>query len=115
MRRLVALILMTLALVACQPDKTPVLDDGLAGYDPNGGEIARAACEAKGGSYTQAGKSSGRICVEQTGEGLKACKTGTQCSGMCLARSGTCSPLKPLFGCHDILTDNGSRATICID
>lgn len=108
-------LLAVLTLAACQPDPEPVLDDGLAGYDPKGGEIARAACEKKGGSYTKAGASSAMVCVEQTGEGTKACKNGTQCQGLCLARSGTCSPLKPLFGCHDILTDNGSTATICID
>ena len=40
---------------------------------------------------------------------------GTDCDGMCLARSRTCSPIKPLFGCQDVLADNGTVGTVCVD
>lgn len=54
-------------------------------------------------------------CVRPTGEGLKACRRATDCRGECLARSGTCAPIAPLFGCNEVLDDMGRRMTQCID
>ncbi len=73
-----------------------------------------AACRKKGGTWATVGKA-GRACVEYTKDAGKSCTRGTQCEGLCLARSGTCAPITPLFGCNDILQDDGTRATLCID
>jgi hypothetical protein len=34
---------------------------------------------------------------------------------MCLARSGTCAPIMPLFGCNEVLDKQGRRVTLCIE
>jgi hypothetical protein len=56
-----------------------------------------------------------RTCVFTTRDGGKQCNRESQCEGVCLARSGTCSPVKPLLGCNEILQDNGARVTLCIE
>jgi hypothetical protein len=73
------------------------------------------ACEKKGGKWFKVGKGDKRACVHQTKDAGKRCERESQCDGVCLARSGTCSPLKPLFGCNEILQDNGARVTLCLD
>lgn len=76
---------------------------------------AQIACEKKKGIWAKAGAGNVRACVTYTGEGAKTCTAGTQCKGDCLARSGTCAPFQPLFGCNDILDDSGRRMTLCLD
>ena len=73
------------------------------------------ACERKGGSWASAGGSGARACVKRTRDAGKQCTTGRQCEGDCLARSQTCSPITPLFGCNEILQDNGARVNQCIE
>ncbi len=73
------------------------------------------ACEKKGGKWGFAGKSGASTCIKSTGEGAKQCSRQTDCKGSCLARSGTCAPYTPLFGCNEILQADGSRVTLCID
>ena len=55
------------------------------------------------------------ICIQPTRDGGKRCTRESQCDGVCLARSGTCAPVKPLLGCNEVLQDNGVRATLCIE
>lgn len=73
------------------------------------------ACEKRGGIWGNAGKSSGKACVKRTRDAGKQCRKQGDCSSLCLARSGTCAPVKPLFGCNDILQKDGSRVTLCVD
>jgi hypothetical protein len=73
------------------------------------------ACEKKRGRWSGIGKGDARACVFQTRDGGKQCDRESQCDGVCLARSGTCSPFKPLYGCNEILQDNGARVTLCLD
>jgi hypothetical protein len=73
------------------------------------------ACEKKKGKWARVGKGEGRACVYQTKDSGKRCERESQCDGVCLARSGTCSPFKPLYGCNEILQDNGARVTLCLD
>lgn len=73
------------------------------------------ACVRKGGSWQTVGKSGSMSCVKFTRDSGKLCSKGSQCEGYCLARSGTCAPVTPMFGCNDILQDNGGRVTLCID
>ncbi len=75
---------------------------------------AAAACAARGGQYASA-PSGGNVCVTRTRDGGKACTRATQCEGLCLARSGSCAPIAPVFGCNEILQDDGSRVTLCLD
>jgi hypothetical protein len=72
------------------------------------------ACERKRGDWVAT--SGGRMfCQLTTRDGGKSCTRESQCEGLCLARSGTCAPVTPLMGCQEILQDDGSRATQCIE
>lgn len=76
---------------------------------------AQIACEKKGGSWFKVGKGDKRACVRQTRDAGKRCERESQCDGVCLARSGTCAPFKPMYGCNEIFQDNGARVTLCLD
>lgn len=72
-------------------------------------------CEKRGGNWGSAGKSSLKTCIKRTRDAGKQCRKQGDCSSVCLARSGTCAPVKPLFGCNEILQKDGSRVTLCLD
>ena len=93
--------------------KAEVTPDPKPKADPNAS--ARASCLAKGGTFQKSAGSDARVCVTRTRDANKSCNSSRQCEGMCLARSGTCSPITPLSGCHDIVTNGGNMATVCID
>lgn len=76
---------------------------------------AQISCERKGGSWTSVGKAKFRACVKTTKDSGKACTRQSQCDSQCLARSGTCAPFKPMFGCNEVLQENGARVMLCID
>jgi hypothetical protein len=72
-------------------------------------------CEKRGGSWDNAGKPGTKACIKRTRDAGKACRKQSDCESVCLARSRTCAPIKPLFGCNEILQDDGRRVTLCID
>jgi hypothetical protein len=74
-----------------------------------------AACQKSGGTWANAGGKALRSCVHVTKDAGKQCRKSSQCDGLCLARSGSCAPIKPLFGCNEIYQDDGARVTLCID
>lgn len=76
---------------------------------------AQLACEKGGGSWYKVGKGEKRACVRQTRDAGKACSRESQCDGVCLAKSRTCAPFKPMYGCNEILQDNGAQVTLCLD
>ena len=108
------IMLALLALTGCKQEP-PKLESGLEGYDPHLVETARAACLKKGGRFGAGGLGSGLLCYENTRDANKSCSKAGDCEGLCLARSKTCAPVKPLFGCNEVLTDSGRASTICID
>ena len=73
------------------------------------------ACEKKKGHWAKIGKGGARACVYTTRDSGKRCTKESQCEGVCLARSGTCAPVKPMYGCNEIFQDNGARVTLCLD
>lgn len=73
------------------------------------------ACEKRGGNFVALGRSGAMICQLPTRDGGKQCRRESDCDGVCLARSGTCAPVKPLLGCQAILQDDGRRVQLCID
>lgn len=72
-------------------------------------------CEKRGGNWGTAGKSGGKTCIKRTRDSGKQCRKKSSCEGVCLARSGSCAPVTPLFGCNEVLQNDGSRVTLCID
>ncbi|NCO21984.1 MAG: hypothetical protein GW905_08305 [Rhodobacterales bacterium] len=107
-------IVFALGLTACQPEPE-TLDSGLAGYDPHLIQREQAACVARGGRWGQGGKAGLFACFTDTRDAGRACTSGQDCEGLCLARSQSCAPVTPLFGCNDVLTGGGQAATICVD
>ena len=76
---------------------------------------AQLVCEKKGGIWGNAGSAKLQSCIKRTRDGGKQCRKAGDCESACLARSGTCAPVKPLFGCNEILQKDGSRVTLCLD
>ncbi len=74
-----------------------------------------AKCAKTGGTWAGVGKSGAKACVRPTRDAGKSCTKQTQCEGFCLARSGTCAPITPMFGCNDIFQADGRRVTLCIE
>lgn len=72
-------------------------------------------CEKGGGQWTAIAGGEARSCVRRTRDGGKACSREDQCEGQCLARSKTCAPFDPLWGCNDVLQKDGSRVTLCLN
>lgn len=73
------------------------------------------ACEKRKGRWAKIGSGGKRACVFQTRDAGKRCEKESQCDSVCLARSGTCAPFKPMYGCNEILQDNGMRVTLCLE
>lgn len=83
---------------------------------PQGSKSAsQIACEEDGGRWARAGESIAMTCIRTTRDAGKSCDSKTDCEGECLARSRTCSPIKPLFGCNPVLMDTGAEVTLCIE
>jgi hypothetical protein len=73
------------------------------------------ACIRKGGRWTKIGEGETRACVKITRDGGKHCSADRDCQGVCLARSQTCAPATPLFGCNEVLQDDGRRMNLCLE
>lgn len=73
------------------------------------------ACEKRGGRFVLFGTSGAMTCQVPTRDGGKQCSRESECDGVCLARSNTCAPVKPLLGCQAILQNDGRRVELCID
>lgn len=108
MRRLAAVAVL-LALAGCVEE-----DDGVyAGKPLTAAE--RAECTAKGGTPGYGGIFPDEVCFLPESDAGKACTKATDCSGMCLAETKTCSKVTPMFGCIPFLDETGQEMTICID
>ncbi len=111
---LLALLLVSI-LAACQPEDKAAGPPDLSGFDPERFEREKAACERRGGWVARGGLAGTHVCFEKTRDAGKACREADDCEGLCLARSRSCAPIRPLFGCHEILAENGMPVTLCID
>ncbi|MBN2631641.1 MAG: hypothetical protein JXR75_14010 [Rhodobacteraceae bacterium] len=76
---------------------------------------AQLACEKRRGVWSSTGAGKAAFCQTPTRDGGKSCRASSDCSGYCLAKSGTCAPVSPMLGCHDILDDAGRMLTQCIN
>lgn len=76
---------------------------------------AQLACEKRKGVWTAAGSGGANFCQKPTKDAGKACRRATDCQGYCLARSNTCAPVTPMFGCQEILNEYGRVLTQCLD
>ncbi|MCC0076493.1 MAG: hypothetical protein H6898_07885 [Rhodobacter sp.] len=74
----------------------------------------RAACQREGGQLMPRGGGF-FACVRPTRDAGRHCTAARDCEGLCLARSSTCAPLHPLYGCQEVFTLPGRRETLCTD
>ncbi|WP_168199217.1 hypothetical protein [Pseudorhodobacter turbinis] len=126
------LLVAVLALTGCLPDRgteelaSPAAIQGPAvevtPLEPVAPPLAvtpktagHIACLKRGGRYVAAPGSGLMTCQEPTNDSGKQCRRAADCDGVCLARSGTCAPVKPLLGCNAILQNDGRRVELCID
>ena len=112
-RRVLTVLILGIVLVAC--------DESTEASSDTGGDIPgilaphRAACEKDGGRWGSVPGRDTFICYRQTRDANKHCESERDCEGLCLARSRTCAPQTPLFGCHEVLGSNGVRQTRCLE
>ena len=92
---------------------TPAPDQTAPPANPQSPEEVK--CLKAGHAWASTGTGGAMACVKRTKDGGKACTRQTQCEGYCLARSRSCAPITPMFGCNDILQADGSEATLCLD
>jgi hypothetical protein len=98
------------------PDATPPADTAPAEVVPAVPKSPeQETCERKGDSWSRVGDNQSQACVHITRDAGKQCRRDRDCESVCLARSGTCAPLSPLFGCNEVLQDDGRRMTQCLD
>ena len=110
------LLALTCALLvqSCKPaPENPY--PGAENFGPQLLEKLRGECEATGGRFSPGGTAGGLVCHRTPADANRQCRKQSDCSTQCLARSGTCAPVAPLFGCNEVLTDQGQRVTLCVD
>lgn len=89
---------------AAQPAATPA---------PSSPE--EAACIDQGGAWARAGETGAMSCVFPMKDAGKACSKESDCESQCLARSNSCAPMWPMFGCTDVIQDNGAVVALCLN
>ncbi len=100
---------------ALPPDAPLAVPAPAPALDPANTEVLdseRVLCEEKGGMWSRAG--GGYSCVFATRDANRYCTAASQCEGYCLARSSTCAPVTPLYGCHDIVSGSGGMQRVCL-
>lgn len=100
-----------LVLAACRDDAPAALNSAI---DPSDFGAAEARCAQDGGRWVALADSGPMVCLRNTPDGGRACSAATDCSSACLARSRTCAPVTPLFGCNEVLGVDGARSTVCL-
>lgn len=111
--RVIAAALLGCVLVACEDEASdgPVSDS----IFPDIMAERRADCEASGGRWGPIANKTIFICFRNLPDANQPCRTETDCQGYCLARSRTCAPIEPLFGCHEVLSPSGLPQTVCVE
>ena len=112
-RRVLTVVLMVMALVSCDEDtgSEPVRDSAF----PDLLGEQREKCERRGGRWGPAANKTSFACYLTLPDANKTCETGRDCQGLCLARSRTCSPITPFYGCHEVISRAGLPQTVCLE
>ena len=93
------MVVALIALAACQPETG------------RGGVVGGADCP--GGTVVHG--MAGPTCAKPTPDAGKACTKASDCSGACLGETMTCSTMTPMFGCYEVVMEDGQKAGLCVD
>ena len=108
-RTLVVLCLFTLA--ACQEDgEKPIESNSIF---PDLEAEARLKCAKDGGRWGAIPGNASSTCFQNAPDAHESCTRESDCASLCLARSRTCAPTVPFFGCHEVLSSSGVPQTRC--
>ena len=112
-RRILTVLFCVFALAACQEDGPQGSESGAGIPDVMSG--AAKDCERSGGRWGPTSSRTSYVCYRDMPDANKSCKVAGDCEGLCLARSRTCSPIEPFYGCHEVLSGSGLPQTLCIE
>lgn len=111
-RRISTVLFCVLVVASCQ-------EDGAASDDsstfPDLLKIQREACERDRGRWGLSANKVTYVCYRTLDDANQHCSKSSDCDGLCLARSQSCSPIEPFYGCHEVLSDSGFPQTLCIE
>ena len=113
LRRVSTAAVCVIALAACQEDG-PNPSASQSAF-PDLLQLQRDACEKDRGRWGLAATKASYVCYRDLRDANKTCKVESDCEGLCLARSRTCSPIEPFYGCHQVLSNSGVPQTLCIE
>lgn len=105
----VAILALALGLAGCMAEAQEGADAPLAYPE------TEADCIAAGGTWARGGLSPHPICFLPNPDAGESCARSSDCVGVCLAETRTCSTMRPLFGCYGFLDENGDKVVICVD
>lgn len=108
LRTTLAAILIGIAFNASAQDAAPVTATDTV-------PETEAACVDAAGRWERAGLARQFLCILPTPDAGQACDTADDCTGFCLAETGTCSVEAPIFGCFDVKDLDGAALTLCVD
>jgi hypothetical protein len=74
-----------------------------------------AACVQDGGRWGKAGETGAMACFHPMKDAGKSCSKESDCSSQCLARSRSCAPFWPMFGCTDVVQNDGAVVQLCLN
>jgi hypothetical protein len=89
---------------------------GVSGCTPETGPKSGSveeSCQQKGGQVVIG--LVGPTCAMPTPDAGKSCKKASDCSESCLGETMTCSKIKPLFGCYEVVMEDGQKVGLCVD
>lgn len=112
-RRGLSWLACAVVLTACQEDGP--MPSAATAPMPDLLRSAAVACERDGGRWRIAPGKVTYVCYRDLGDAGQICRADSDCEGLCLARSRTCSPIEPFYGCHEVLSDGGFQQTLCIE
>ena len=106
-------LVLSLVLTGCPED-----GEDTSANDPDIPAILapqKAACEKDGGRWGKVPNRDTFVCYRMTKDANEPCDSKRDCEGVCLARSRTCAPQIPLFGCNEVISASGIRQTLCTE
>ena len=112
-RRVLTAVVCVSVLASCQEDGNSATES--ESIFPDLLQIQRDACEKSGGRWGAAPGKASQVCYRTLRDANQTCSTESDCDGFCLARSRTCSPVEPFYGCHEVLSSSGLRQTVCVE